>query len=82
MDIIYAKIEPRKNGVHHFGSNAQFKKLDSHLLVRIFGKLMHPSVVERTLVSGVMLNFPLLITYAIFVRLASLKYPGSKYPGE
>ena len=30
-----------------FGSHAQLKKLDSHLPVRIFGKLMHPSVVKN-----------------------------------
>ena len=43
------KLIPEKTEFFIFGSHAPLKKLDSHLPVRIFGELMHPSVVVKNL---------------------------------
>ena len=43
------KLNPEKTDFIIFGSHAQLKKLDSHLPVRIFGKLLHPSAVVKNL---------------------------------
>ena len=68
------KLNPEKMEFIIFGSHAQLKKLDFHLSVKIFSKLMHPSVVKnRTLVYSLMLSFPLLIMSQIFIKLASFK---------
>ena len=42
-------LNPEKTEFITFGSHAQLKKLDSHLPVRIFGKLLHPSAVVKNL---------------------------------
>ena len=43
------KLNPEKTEFIIFGSHAQLTKLDSHLPVRIFGKLLHPSAVVKNL---------------------------------
>ena len=49
MSSSMLKLNPEKTEVIIFGSHAQLKKLDSHLFVRIFGKLLHPSAVVKNL---------------------------------
>ena len=39
------KLNPDKTEFIIFGFNAQFKKFDSHLPVRIFGYFMHPPAI-------------------------------------
>ena len=67
------KLNIDKTEFFIFGSHAQLKKLDPYLPVRIFGSFMHPAVVVKNLVSGLILISPLLIMSAIFVRHASFK---------
>ena len=74
MSSSMLKLNPDKTEFIIFGSHAQLKKLDPYLPVKIFGNFMHPTVVLRTLVSGLMLIFPLLTMSAIFVRHASFKF--------
>ena len=47
MSSSMLKLNPDKTEFIIFGSHAQLKKLDSHLPVRIFGKLLHPSAVVK-----------------------------------
>ena len=49
MSSSMLKLNPEKSEFIIFGSDAQLKKLDSHLPVRIFGKLLHPSAVVKNL---------------------------------
>ena len=43
------KLNPDRTQFIIFGSHAQFKKLDFHIPVRIFGNSMHPAVVVKNL---------------------------------
>ena len=43
------KLNPNKTEFFIFGSHAQLKKLDLHLLVRIFGNFMHLVVIIKNL---------------------------------
>ena len=49
MSTSRLKLNPGKLEFIIFGSNAQLKKLDSYLPVRIFHKLLHPSAVVKNL---------------------------------
>ena len=49
MSSTMLKLHPQKTEFIIFGSHAQLKKIDSHLPVRIFGKLLHPSAVVKNL---------------------------------
>ena len=51
------KLNPEKTELIIFGSHAQLKKLDFHLPVRIFGKLLHPSAVVKSLGAWFDVNF-------------------------
>ena len=43
------KLNPDKTKFIIFGSRAQLMKLESHLLIKIFGNFMHPTVVVKNL---------------------------------
>ena len=43
------KLNPEKAQFIIYGSHAQIKKLDSHLPVMVFVKLLHPSAVVKNL---------------------------------
>ena len=49
MSSSMLKLNPEKTEFIILGSHVQLKKLDSCLLVRIFGKLLHPSAVAKNL---------------------------------
>ena len=49
MSSSMLKLNSQKTVFIIFGSHAQLKKLASHLPVRIFGKLLHPSAVDKNL---------------------------------
>ena len=49
MSSSMLKLNPNKIEFIIFGSHAQFKKLECHLPVRLFGNFMHPAVVVKNL---------------------------------
>ena len=49
MSSSMLKLNPEKTEFIIFGSHAQLKKLNPHLPVGIFGKLLHPSAVAKNL---------------------------------
>ena len=53
-----ACLNPEKKQFIIFGSHVQLKKLDSHLPVSIFSKLLHPSAVVKNLGVWFNANFP------------------------
>ena len=73
MSSSMLKLDPEKTEFIIFASHAHLKKLDSHLPVRIFGKLLYPSAVIKKLCVWFDANFPLLIMSSVFVRLAAFR---------
>ena len=64
MSSSMLKLNPDKTEFMIFGSHAQRKKLDPYLPVRILGNFIHPAVVVKTLVSGLILISLFLIMSA------------------
>ena len=72
------KFNPEKMEFIIFGSHGKLKKLYSHLHVRRFGKLMHPSVVVKNLCVWVDANFSIAdhvhnICKTCFIKMYDLR---------
>ena len=68
---------PEKTEFIIFGSHAQLKELDSHLPVRIYGKLLHPSAVVKSVWFDVNFSFAdhvCNICQTCFIKMPDLRW--------